>query len=172
VLALNSCPLLEKFGRIPELTSMVCSHLNDKELYSVAQVCHLWYKQAVRYLWHWHTPTCDERLLASSLVDSRINVHAASVRHLTFTTSIYMIPADYYAAVSDAIRNNTPVPEPYSVSDDSDSASAIGNDVPERKVSALFGLTRFPRDQSSLSRRPVNVLASIFVPTSKLQDHC
>ncbi|KEQ78752.1 hypothetical protein M438DRAFT_340413 [Aureobasidium pullulans EXF-150] len=40
--------------------------------------------------------------------------------------------ADYYAAVSDAIRNNTPMPEPYSVSDDSDSASETG-DVQENK---------------------------------------
>ncbi|THV92522.1 hypothetical protein D6D27_04871 [Aureobasidium pullulans] len=90
VISLVSCPLLETIGRIPELTSMVCSHLNDKELYSVAQVCHLWYKQAVRYLWH--TPTCDGRLLASSLVESRINVHAALVRHLKFTTSIKVPP--------------------------------------------------------------------------------
>ncbi|KAL2034619.1 hypothetical protein VTO58DRAFT_100536 [Aureobasidium pullulans] len=111
------------------------------------------------------------RLLASSLVDSRINVHAASVCHLTFTTSIYMIPADYYAAVSDAIRNNTPVPGPYSVSDDSDSASEIGNvqeNKEKKKVPPLSGLTRLIHKPSSPSERVDDVLASNFVIVAKI----
>ncbi|THZ06992.1 hypothetical protein D6C91_10324 [Aureobasidium pullulans] len=44
--------------------------------------------------------------------------------------------ADYYAAMSDAIRNNTAMPEPYTVSDDSDSESDITSetgDVEENK---------------------------------------
>ncbi|THW57168.1 hypothetical protein D6D20_08175 [Aureobasidium pullulans] len=140
VTALVPCPLLETIGRIPELTSMACSHLTDKELYSVAQVCHLWYKQAVRYLWH--TPMWDGRLLASSLVGSRINVHAALVRHLKFTTSMYRDDAWGWK-------------KPTSL---------------DRKVPPLSGLTRLTCEPSSLSRRAVDALASIFVPTLKRLD--
>ncbi|THW35464.1 hypothetical protein D6D21_09135 [Aureobasidium pullulans] len=140
VIALVPSPLLEKIGGITELTSMVCSHLNDRELYSVAQVRHSWYKQAVRYLWH--TPTCDGRLLASSLVDSRINVHAALVRHLRFTTSMYR---------DDAWGWRYPT-------------------CPNRKVPPLPGLTHLTCEPSSLSRRNADILASIFVPTLKRLD--
>ncbi|THW85286.1 hypothetical protein D6D15_08166 [Aureobasidium pullulans] len=140
VIALVSCPLLEKICRIPEITSMVCSYLGDKELFNVAQVCHLWYKQAVRYLWH--TPTCDGRLLASSLVDSRINAHAALVRHLKFTTSMYG---------DDGWGWRYPT-------------------SPDRKVPPLSGLTHLTCEPSSLSRRNADILVSIFVPTLKRLD--
>ncbi|THX47905.1 hypothetical protein D6D06_09385 [Aureobasidium pullulans] len=112
VIALVPSPLLEKIGGITELTSMVCSHLNDRELYSVAQVCHSWCKQAVRYLWH--TPTCDGRLLASSLVDSRINVHAAlpsslSRRNADILASIF-VPTLKRLDIGDGVayENNNP----------------------------------------------------------------
>ncbi|THX73763.1 hypothetical protein D6D05_07252 [Aureobasidium pullulans] len=112
VIALVPSPLLEKIGGITELTSMVCSHLNDRELYSVAQVCHSWCKQAVRYLWH--TPTCDGRLLASSIVDSRINVHAAlpsslSRRNADILASIF-VPTLRRLDIGDGVayENNNP----------------------------------------------------------------
>ncbi|TIA56556.1 hypothetical protein D6C77_06835 [Aureobasidium pullulans] len=119
VIALVPSPLLEKIGGITELTSM--------------------YKQAVRYLWH--TPTCDGGLLASSLVDSRINVHAALVRHLRFTTSMYR-----------------------------DDAWGWRYPTSNRKVPPLPGLTHLTCEPSSLSRRNANILVSIFVPTLKRLD--
>ncbi|THY25789.1 hypothetical protein D6D01_04882 [Aureobasidium pullulans] len=106
----------------------------------VTQVCSLWYKQAGRCLWH--TPTCDGRLLVSSLVDSRINVHAALVRHLKFTTSMYR---------DDAWGWKYPT-------------------SPDRKVPPLSGLTHLTCEPSSLSRRAVDVLSSIFVPALKRLD--
>ncbi|THW72095.1 hypothetical protein D6D19_06811 [Aureobasidium pullulans] len=127
VIALIPSPLLEKIGGITELTSMRRAGLP-------------FMVQAVRYLWH--TPTCDGRLLASSLVDSRINVHAALVRHLRFTTSMYR---------DDAWEWGYPTP-------------------PNRKVPPLPGLTYLTCEPSSLSRRNADILASIFVPTLKRLD--
>ncbi|THY01855.1 hypothetical protein D6C98_07348 [Aureobasidium pullulans] len=71
--------------------------------------------------------------------------------------------ADYYAAISDAIRNNTAMPEPYTVSDDSDSDSDIQESkerkaVPETPGSTSKEKKAIPETPGSTSKEKKKVM--------------
>lgn len=136
---LDPSPLLTQIGELPELIGNILSHLDHDDLYSSAQVNKMWAKEAVRFIWH--SPD-SERLLSTSITDTRAKEYAALVRHTVYTACTGKHLEPRFWGLGPGFSTTRPLP-------------------------SLPGLTSVDCESNSLSNRTVDELSFIFVPTLK-----